>query len=249
MFDDLGCPVCAKQAALYDVVDFNKSCEEDKGLFLPLTGTPVYYALCSHCGYLFAPQFQTWTDEDFGREIYNDGYTQIDPDHEGARPLGNAQLLHDLLGAHKASIRHLDYGGGTGQLTEALTRKGWTSKSYDRFYDRETPLDPTEKFDLITAFEVFEHAPDVQAMMAEISAHAHDETFVIFTTFAHDKVIHRNGRINWWYVAPRNGHVGVFSMRALAVLGDQYGWKLGSFNDYQHCYCRTVPAWAGDLIV
>ena len=65
--ENLGCPVCAQPAALFDVVDFNKSCEEANGKLLPLSGDPVYYAACTHCSFLFAPQFQSWTDEDFGR--------------------------------------------------------------------------------------------------------------------------------------------------------------------------------------
>jgi hypothetical protein len=248
MVENLSCPVCARPAALHDVVDFNKSCEEDNGKFLPLSGVPVYYALCRHCGFLFAPQFQTWTDEDFGREIYNNDYTAIDPDHEGARPLSNADKLDGLLGANKAAIRHLDYGGGTGLLSQALTAKGWTSKSYDRFYDQDAPLAADESFDLITAFEVFEHAPDVQAMMKELTRHAHERTFIMFTTFTHDKAVRPNERINWWYVAPRNGHVSIYSMFSLDLLGRQHGWKFGSFNDYTHCFCKTVPDWAAQLI-
>ena len=46
MQKNLVCPICATTAKLFDVVDFNKSCEEARGKFLELSGQPVYYAHC-----------------------------------------------------------------------------------------------------------------------------------------------------------------------------------------------------------
>lgn len=153
-----------------------------------------------------------------------------------------------MFGAHKDRIRHLDYGGGTGQLSQALAGVGGTSRSYDRFYDRAAPPSAGEPFDLITAFEVFEHAVDVHGLMREISALSHSSTFVVFTTLTHDTHIRRGERINWWYVAPRNGHVSVFSKASLVLLAEQHGWRFGSFNDNQHFLCRMIPDWVAPLI-
>ncbi len=241
------CPVCAAEAPLYDVVDFNRSCEENNGTFLPLAGEPVYYCLCRTCGYLFAPMFQDWTRERFLERIYNDDYIAVDPDYTEGRPQQNRGDLNTMFGPHKGLFSHLDFGGGDGHLSRLLREDGWDSSSWDPFFDPGSSLDG-RKFDLITAFEVFEHAPDPHAMMRQLTSAAHEGTFIYFSTFVHDKAVRLNERINWWYVGPRNGHVGVFSRHSLGLLGDRFGYRHGSFTDYQHCYCREPPEWAQHLI-
>ena len=75
------CLVCGQLAPLYDVVDFNKSCEEYRGQFLPLSGRAIHYARCGSCNYTFAPEFGSWTDQDFLDNIYNEDYIKVDPDY------------------------------------------------------------------------------------------------------------------------------------------------------------------------
>lgn len=242
------CPVCSKPAQLYDVVDFNKSCEESNGTFLPLSGVPVYYALCPHCGFLFAPEFLEWSREDFLTRIYNDDYVTVDPDFQNARPQSSAKMLIEMFGANKDQFSHLDFGGGDGQLSRLLRAEGWDSTSYDPFFDPAASLDG-RKFDLITAVEVFEHAPRPHEMMKQLLSAAHEGTFIYFSTFTHDRSVMKNGRIDWWYIAPRNGHVSIFSKHSLDLMGRMYGYQWGTFTDYLHCYCKAVPAWAQHLMV
>lgn len=75
------CLVCVQTAPLYDVVDFNKSCEEYRGQFLPHSGRAIYYARFSGCHYTFASEFASWTDQDFLDNIYNEDYIKVDPDY------------------------------------------------------------------------------------------------------------------------------------------------------------------------
>ena len=237
------CPVCDGAADLYDVVDFNKNCEERNGLFLPLSGKPIYYALCSQCDYLFAPEFQTWSDQDFFERIYNDGYAAVDPEHKAIRPDKDFQLVEFMFGDFKGQFSHLDYGGGEGRLSQTLSEAGWRSTSYDPFFNPLSSL-AGETFDLITAFEVFEHVPRPHEMMERIAAASHAQTFVFFSTGSHDGRFKPGQRIEDWYVAPRNGHVAVFSHKALAALAGRHGFKFASFNSDQHCFYRTIPPWA-----
>jgi hypothetical protein len=37
--EQAACPVCRGATDLFDVVDFNKNCEEARGVYLPLSGT------------------------------------------------------------------------------------------------------------------------------------------------------------------------------------------------------------------
>ncbi len=75
---EIKCPVCSGPSNPLDVVDFNKSCEELRSLYIPLSGIPIYYYLCSVCHFCFAPEFQHWSLTDFEEKIYNNDYTIFD---------------------------------------------------------------------------------------------------------------------------------------------------------------------------
>lgn len=243
---DISCSICAGTCALLDVVDFNKSCLENNGFQLPLAGRPVYYARCNQCGFCFAPELHAWDRERYRREIYNADYAIVDPEYLDVRPRANAHMLHGAFGAHAAAIRHLDYGGGNGLLSQELRRAGWSSASYDPMEnDAEPAVGAT--YELITAFEVFEHVPDPHAMMHTLTRHLSEQGMVFFTTETCDAEAVPGRRLTWWYAAPRNGHVSLYSRTSLSTLGQQHNLKLHSFAPAYHAYYRVVPSWARHL--
>lgn len=246
--DGVNCPVCDTTTVLHDVVDFNKSCEEARQHFLPLSGTPIYYERCPGCGFVFAPEFGAWSDHDFQQHIYNERYIDIDPDYVSKRPLSNTDFLQQLFGDGRAQIRHLDYGGGSGVLSGALTQRGWDSTSYDPFPRNEQNIAALGKFNLISAFEVFEHVPDVTELMRNIRSLMADECVVIFSTLLSDGHIKPNQRLTWWYASPRNGHISLFSKQSLVLLAEQHGLQFGSFNGGTHCFFNRLPEFAKKLL-
>jgi hypothetical protein len=226
------------------VVDFNKSCEEVRGKFLHLSGVPVYYRLCRHCGFCFAPEFSLWKPEEFRRRIYNDGYLDVDPDYREVRPRANARNLLKMFRDHGPRISHLDYGGGSGILSALLAADGWQSRSYDPFVETAPPLEQDAKFELITAFEVFEHVPQPKSLVAALASLLHAQGMVLFSTLASDRHIAPNRRLTWWYASPRNGHISLYSRKSLAILGKGMGFNFGSFSTGFHAYWKSVPLWA-----
>jgi SAM-dependent methyltransferase len=243
----VACPVCSGVCDLHDVVDFNKSCEENRGKFTRLSGRPVYYSVCTTCLFCFAPELCAWSTDRFATEIYNKDYAKFDPDYESARPTGNARDLAATLAGQEGRIRHLDYGGGNGLLSQLMRERGFDSTSYDPFVD--TGVDPAAlgQFDLITAYEVFEHAPDVHALMSNLVALRRDDGVVMFSTLLSDGQIAHNQRLSWWYAAPRNGHISLFSRGSLARLAGHYRLAFGIFNAGSHAMWTTPPAWARKL--
>jgi SAM-dependent methyltransferase len=242
------CPICNSPCTLLDVVDFNKSCEEARGKFLELTGVPVYYTRCSHCGFCFAPELATWPLEEFEKWIYNQDYIAVDPDYLDSRPRANAARLQDIFGDRAKTFRHLDYGGGNGLLSQLLRDANWQSTSYDPFVDRTLELAQLGKFDLVTAYEVFEHVPDVQSLMTTFRSLLAHEGLVLFSTLLSDGNIHEHQRLNWWYASPRNGHISLFSKTSLEILASNNGLNFGSFSAGLHVLFTTVPAWAEHII-
>jgi SAM-dependent methyltransferase len=248
MNKNLFCSVCGGQCSLLDVVDFNKSCEEARGKFLGLAGIPVYYALCSKCGFCFTPELATWKLEEFEERIYNNEYIFVDPDYVETRPRANAANLLSIFGDQACSIKHLDYGGGSGLLVKLLRESNWQSTSYDPFVDRNVGIEELGKFDLITAFEVFEHVPDVQGLMSNLLSLLSPSGLVLFSTLLSDGNLHSNQRINWWYASPRNGHISLFSKNSLSMLAQKSGINFGSFSEGFHVFYTEIPLWASHII-
>lgn len=243
------CPICESPCELHDVVDLNKSCEESRGKFLKLSGIAIYYALCGECGHCFSPDMCSWSKEKFEEEIYNEQYELVDPDYLGARAKANARMLtNSIFSKLPRFIRHMDFGGGKGLLASHLRECGWNSVSYDPFVNSEIILSNLGKFDLMTAYEVFEHAVDPKLLMREINALMEHDGMLLFSTLISDGQIAKHRRLDWWYASPRNGHINLFSQKSLALLGKLNGYNFGSFSSGLHAFFKTVPEWASHLI-
>ncbi|SGZ90176.1 HlpA protein [Bathymodiolus thermophilus thioautotrophic gill symbiont] len=189
-----------------------------------------------------------WSLDDFSKKIYNDEYINIDPDSLKTRPEENANNINQFFLEKKKEIRHLDYGGGNGLLSDLLTKQGWDSSSYDPFVNRDVNIKNLKKFDLITAFEVFEHVPDVDNLMLELSTLIKEDGIVLFSTLLSDGNLEKNKRINWWYVSPRNGHISVFSKNSLAILAKNHQFNTNSFSAGFHILFKQIPNWASHII-
>ena len=241
------CKICGSPAPLYGVVDFHRSSEIPGGTRLPLSGLPVYYRRCAACSFLFTDAFDDWSDAEFKAHIYDDGYLALDPDYVAKRPRVNAGVVERLFGAHKAQLRVLDYGGGNDVLCSALRSAGYASAvTYDPFTAEHASL-PEGTFDLITCFETLEHMPDPLAGIAAMLASLAEPGLVLFSTLLQPPDFDRAG-LNWWYVGPRNGHVSLFSRKALALAWRGHGYQTVSFNDNVHVAFRTLPEFTRHLL-
>jgi SAM-dependent methyltransferase len=242
------CPVCDGPCAGLEPVDFNKSCEELRGKVLPSAGIAVRYLACADCGFCFAPELYRWSHEELARKVYNESYTEIDPDWDEVRPRNNAQVLAEAFGNRPPPVRHLDYGGGNGLLARILAGKGWQSTSYDPFVDGSRRLEDLGRFGLVTAFEVFEHVQDVQALAANLAALVEKGGVILFSTLLSDGHIAPGEPLAWWYAAPRNGHISLYSSQSLVFIGGAAGFSFGSLAENFHAFWTDVPPWAAHLL-
>jgi SAM-dependent methyltransferase len=233
------CKICNAQATLYGVTDFNKSCEEARGYYLPLAGVPIYYHRCGECGLIFTHAFDQWSKADYVRHIYNDDYVLIDPDYVDSRPTGNAAFILNFVKKGK-DLKCLDYGGGNGKLAGLLREGGLDAQSWDPMDAAGTPP-PAERFDFMSAFEVLEHTPDPVATVREAVGMLGSRGVLLFSTLTVDHVPARG--MDNWYIAPRNGHITLYTRHALDTLFAQEGYRVHHFNDNLHLALNHDPDW------
>jgi tetratricopeptide (TPR) repeat protein/SAM-dependent methyltransferase len=238
------CKVCQGASQLFGVVDFHKSCMEAKGLRLSLSGVPVYYRRCGQCGFTFTEAFDGWPAEEFQNRIYNNDYILVDPDFVEVRPAVNARMVAESFPDSRESIRILDYGGGSGLLAERLREMGFSAATYDPFSQFHEV--PHERFDLITCFEVMEHVPQPRETVAAMVSLLNEDGAILFSTLVQPAEFEKIG-LSWWYAAPRNGHVSLYTQAALAHLFKAHGMKVGSFSAALHIVYRRAPAFAAHL--
>jgi len=237
------CKICASDAPLFGAVDFNRNCEIPGGVRLHPSGISVPYRRCQACGFLFTDAFDGWSDADFKTHIYNAGYLAVDPDYSDSRPRANAEAVRQLFGAHKATMRVLDFGGGNDVLCSQLRDAGFQAAvTYDPFV-AEFAQPPEGRFDLVTCFETLEHMPDPVAGIGAIIARLAEPGLVLFSTLLQPPDFDKLG-LNWWYVGPRNGHISMFSRDALIRAWRQHGFNTASLTDNLHVGFRTLPEFA-----
>jgi len=241
------CKVCGNEAMLYGVVDFHKCCVEKRGVQLPLSGIPIYYSRCATCGFLFTDAFDCWSDDQFKAHIYNDGYSTVDPDYKSARPRSGADTVVRLFGKHRAELRVLDFGGGNDAFCNALRLNGFpVAVTYDPMTP-EYAYRPDGKFELVTCFETLEHMTDPSTGIAHIVVCLAEPGLALFSTLVQPADFNKLG-LNWWYVGPRNGHISIFSRKALELAWRRHSCKLASFNECLHVAFRALPSFAAHLI-
>jgi SAM-dependent methyltransferase len=214
--DRRDCKICGAAAEFFDVVDFNKFCNVTDYYAFGRSGVPVCYWRCVDCGFLFTDFCDDWSPEHFRRWIYNADYTLVDPGYSEIRPVQLSQEVGRRLRG-LGSIAILDYGSGAGVMTERLRRQGFAgAMNFDPY---SSPTKPAGLFDLVTCFEVMEHSPDPIATLKDMKAFLRPGGCILFGQTLQPANI-AEIRANWWYVAPRNGHLSCYTEESLARLAE-----------------------------
>jgi len=232
-FLGLRCKICDAKTSILGVCDFNKTCEEEKNKkVFSWIGFPVYYHQCENCNFIFTTDFDQWSIEDFILNIYNDDYIKVDPDYNGERPKFCFSWFSPMLNGDK-SINILDYGAGNDLFSKELNNHGYKATGWDPMWQKEPTFNLETKFDVVTAFEVLEHTPTPLETLDQMIKFIDSESGqIVFSTLVND-IIGDQG-LNYWYLAPRNGHVCMHSQKSLQIMFDKVGMDFQSFSPSQH---------------
>jgi 2-polyprenyl-6-hydroxyphenyl methylase/3-demethylubiquinone-9 3-methyltransferase len=242
------CPCCDGTTSYFGSKEFNISGNDyfAGARQFPDSGIKIPYYACGSCGYLFTNAMDNWSHDDFKNHVYNDAYIKTDPPFTYDRPKGNADLLERLFGGARSVLTLLDYGGGNGLLAKMLKGKGFCAKSYDPFHDNPN-IQKGRRYHVVTAFEVVEHVPDQKALFADMLTYIGDTGVLFFSTLLQNDDFAHDG-MDWWYICPRNGHVGFHTRQSLKILAERFGYKYVHLTDELHMMCKQVPGYAKHLL-
>jgi 2-polyprenyl-6-hydroxyphenyl methylase/3-demethylubiquinone-9 3-methyltransferase len=226
------CKCCNAPSGSIGSLDFTKSCEDRRtpgGHVFPPSGEAVPYYACPNCGFVFTDYFDLWTAADFKARIYNDQYDLVDHDPslvngvEASISYAAGKHLATLLDGNQSRIRLLDFGAGgnPGRMGKGLLDSGFDVTSYEPYFsETATPL--TGPYDVIYSIEVFEHCHDLIGTARLVSSNLAEHGLLYFSTLLHPFPTPDN-ILTSWYIAPRNGHISIFTLKALTILFRRVG--------------------------
>ena len=188
------------------------------------------YYQCSTCSFVQTGTV-TWLSE-----AYESAITSLDI----GLPYRNNNLKDEIPKIidscfPKAKI-FLDYAGGYGLFVRLMRDKGFDFYRQDDYCDNifANYFDVTNlkqnKFDIATAFEVFEHFDNPLEKIEQIFKFS--DTLIFSTELIPDSVAAIE---NWWYITPETGqHLAFYSKESMRLIAEKFNKNFYSKNNSIH---------------
>jgi hypothetical protein len=161
-------------------------------------------------------------------EAYSSAITKLDIGLVGRNEIMREKLAPILSNFFNATGKFLDYAGGYGLFTRMMRDRGYDFYHTDIYcqnlfaeYFDLIDVPAETKFELITAFEVFEHLPNPLAELEQMAKYADS---IFFSTMLQPKIELKSFE-DWWYFIPETGqHVALYTEKSLAFLAQKFGY-------------------------
>lgn len=194
----------------------------------------VVYFKCSACQFIQTEE-PYWLSESYQSAITNLDLGLVSRNVVNSRFV--ATLIQTMFDGKK---KFIDYGGGYGMFVRMLRDRGFDYYRQDMYcanifakHFDVSDLAPTTRFELLTAFEVFEHLVDPAMELEQMLQYSNN---ILFSTELQPE---GENISNWWYIAPETGqHIAFYTLRSLQVLAERFGLYLLSHGTY-HLFTKN----------
>jgi len=190
----------------------------------------ISYYKCPKCEFIQS-QEPFWI-----KEAYKEGVSDFDV-FTASRSFLNSKISSRIIKLYFADKeKFLDYGSGTGLMVRLMRDAGYDFYAYDPYCTNvfSKPFDINglnsnfKNFELVTAFEVFEHFQDPIKDIEDIFSYS--KSILFSTSLQPSKKVTTD---NWDYINPLQGqHISLYSIETLKFIAEKY-----SCNLYTNGYC------------
>lgn len=197
----------------------------------------VRYFQCPTCGLIYT-ESPYWIEEayDSSITIYDTGIL--------SRNISFSVAVYTILKNmfQNKTIKGIDYGGGYGIFVRLMRDLGYDFKWYDKYSENlvsrgfEADMKTGEVYDIMTAFEVFEHLPDP---LQEIETMLEKSDTIFFSTLLYDDEYAYPELDEWWYYVPEEGqHIVFYSKVTLKKIAEKFDIHYYPINDSLHIFSK-----------
>jgi hypothetical protein len=177
----------------------------------------VTYYRCETCGYVSTEE-PYWLSE-----AYANALVAIDTGAVGRNLKFAAATQAIIQQWFQPDARFLDYGAGYGLFVRLMRDRGfdfrWSDKYAENLLSMGFEAESEDRgFEIVTAFEVFEHLPDP---VDEVAKMLERGSTLLFSTELLPKPVPRPGE--WWYYTLSSGqHVSLYTLESLQVMARRF---------------------------
>lgn len=197
----------------------------------------IEYYRCLETGFIQTEE-PYWLEE-----AYSSAITKLDVGlvmrNEVLRGVTAKLIVHHFNG----NAKFLDYAGGYGLFTRMMRDKGfdfyhtdpYCKNIFAEYFDLDT-IDGVNEFELVTAFEVFEHLANPIHDIEKVLTYSNN---ILFTT----EIVPADLKDfkNWWYLSPETGqHIAFYTLASLQYLADKFGYHLYTDGQSTHLFTKSA---------
>lgn len=193
----------------------------------------IKYFKCINCGFV-QTESPFWIEEAYSQAINNSDIGLVN------RNIANARSSKTIISVFfDAETKFVDYGGGYGMFVRLMRDYGFDFYRLDKYcqnlfangFDLEDLA--CDRFELLTAFEVFEHFSEP---VRELDALLRLSSNILFTT---ELVPRANPKPDeWWYYGLDHGqHISFYTLNSLQCLANNR--KMNFYTNGQNLHLLT----------
>ena len=187
---------------------------------------------CTNCDFVQTSE-PIWIEE-----AYSSAITKLDIGILGRNVKLSIEVPPIIDACFPLAKKMLDYAGGYGVFARLMRDLGFDFYRQDPYCENifAKYFDITDanitKFDIVTAFEVFEHFVNPLEEIARIFSYSDNVIFSTELTPSGNKEIE-----NWWYISADTGqHVAFYSEKSLRIIAEKFGKKYYCKNGNLHVF-------------